>query len=125
MIVRTCLNCRWSTTYDEARCRFCDTLFLSKDTNKKARLELLPPNAIEEVSRVLELGAKKYGKLSRQDTTEISHTHMIGKALRHITAHLKGHDTDPEIGTQHIAHAATDLLILLELILVNSGKDDR
>lgn len=94
------------------------------DTNKEARLELVPPSAIEEVSRVLALGEKKYGK-NDYLKTNLKHTKMVRKALRHITAYLKGYDTDPEIGTHHIAHAITNLLILLEMVIINRGDDDR
>lgn len=97
----------------------------TKDTDKQARLELLPPHAIEEVSVVLRLGEQKYGKFDYLSNPKLSQTNMIGKALRHITTFLKGYHIDPEISRHHLAHAAADLLIALEMQLLGKGKDDR
>lgn len=84
-----------------------------KHDSGKPRTELLPPRALLAVSRVLALGAAKYGADNWHRCKEP--TRYVGAALRHLFAHMAGEKTDAESGESHLAHAASCLLFLAEL----------
>jgi hypothetical protein len=86
--------------------------FVKHDTGKP-RTDLLPPRALLGVSRVLALGAAKYGADNWSKCQEPAR--YLGAALRHVFAHMAGEAKDAESGESHLAHAACCLLFLLEL----------
>jgi len=71
--------------------------------DNKAPLEFLRLDGVQEMCRVFEYGAKKYGKnnylLGHQDSQ------LTAAALRHILAYQSGEHVDPETGYPHLAHA--------------------
>lgn len=94
----------------------------TKHDSGKPRLELLPPNAIVELAKVMTEGAEKYGAHNYLGGME--HGRLIGAALRHIFKHLSGENID-ELGTLHLANAAVDLLFVIEYMQRGIGTDDR
>ncbi len=81
----------------------------------KLPYELLPARAIDEVVQVLQFGAKKYApdgwrELGREDLKK-----LLGAALRHVFAYLRGEYYDEETHIDHLAHASCDLLFIQEL----------
>lgn len=90
---------------------------------EKLPVDLLPVDALFEVSKVLAFGAKKYE--AHNWRKGFNHTRLYSAALRHIMSSLKGEDLDPESGLDHISHAACCVLFLLEHRLKGLGKDDR
>ena len=90
----------------------------------KPQLHLIPVGALAPVSRVMELGAKKYGPYNWRQTP-VNYTTYLSAAMRHIVAHTDGEDQDPESGQSHLAHAAAGLMILLDAIITGNAKDDR
>lgn len=89
----------------------------------KPRLELLPGDALLEVSKVLAFGARKYG--DRNWEQGMSWGRVVGALLRHLFAWFGGEDKDPETGLNHTAHVACNALFLLAYVLRNTGTDDR
>ena len=94
-----------------------------KHDQDKPRPELLPPMAVESISRVLAFGAKKYDDDNWHKCDD--RRRYLGAALRHLFAWARGETTDPESGLPHLAHAGCCVLFLLELDLVGLGKDSR
>jgi hypothetical protein len=90
----------------------------------KIPLDLIPPNAILEVAKGFQHGAKKYGKFNYLKSG-FSHHRLCAAALRHINAHLRGEDIDSDSGNAHLAHACCALLMLLERINFKNIEDDR
>lgn len=84
-----------------------------KDDEGKARLDLLPFAALEEVGRVLAYGARKYGEDSWRQVRPARR--YLGAALRHLSAWARGEEVDIESGLPHLAHAACSVLFLIEL----------
>lgn len=90
---------------------------------KKPRLGLVPPFAKRAVAAVLSFGAEKYGR----------HNWMLGLSFvetydsmeRHMTAWMQGEDIDPESGLPHLAHAACNAMMILELSKIAPAYDDR
>jgi Domain of unknown function (DUF5664) len=82
----------------------------------KPRWDLLPPVALEEVSKVLEFGARKYAPDNWRKVKGWRWRYARA-AIGHIFAFLRGERVDPESGLPHLAHAACSVLFVLELDL--------
>jgi hypothetical protein len=80
----------------------------------KLRLGLLPFAALEETAKVFGYGAGKY-RPNGWRTVDNAVERYRDALLRHLFAHLRGEVLDPESGLRHLAHAATNALLLLEL----------
>ena len=78
----------------------------------KLRYDLIPVLALEEVTRVITLGAEKYDPENWKRVPE-GRRRYTAAAFRHIEAWRKGEITD-EIGTHHIANAISNLMFILE-----------
>ena len=79
----------------------------------KPPISLLPAGAVFEVAEVMGFGAKKYSAENWRDVRPGSR--YLDAALRHLFAHAGGESLDPETKARHLAHAASCLLILIEL----------
>lgn len=91
----------------------------------KVRLELLPPEFVEGVGRVLTFGASKYAAGNWAVGGGFAWSRLYGAALRHLFAWARGEDHDPESGLSHLYHAACMLAFLTAHIERGRGKDDR
>lgn len=101
----------------------------------KLRYELLHPNAIEDLVRVLTKGAEKYsvfdneGNLIRDGGYNwrggLSWTSVIASLKRHIAEFEKCKDFDSETGEYHIAHAAANIHYLNAFYYIFPEGDDR
>jgi len=89
----------------------------------KPRMDLIPMKAMEEVASVLTFGAKKYDAWNW--SKGINYSRLNGAALRHLTAFMEGENIDPETGISHIAHAACNMLFLLDMVRNKPDMDDR
>lgn len=94
----------------------------TKGDHGKNRLDLLPFRALDEVGAVMTFGAEKYGD---HNWKGLSVTRLMGAALRHGFAWLRGEDNDPETGRSHLAHMACCVLMSLEQVLARPAYDDR
>ncbi|WP_287417171.1 dATP/dGTP diphosphohydrolase domain-containing protein [Oceanithermus sp.] len=74
-----------------------------------SRLDLIPPRALLAVGGVMRVGAERY---ERDNWRRIDVDDHINHALVHIYKHLVGDDGEP-----HLQHAATRLLMALEIEL--------
>lgn len=83
-----------------------------KFDNGKLDWALLPFESVEEIIKVLMVGAKKY-KRDNWQLVEDGDTRYFNAAMRHITSWKQGEDLDPETGLQHLAHAGCCLLFLI------------
>ncbi len=89
----------------------------------KPRMELLPAVALEEIAKVLTFGASKYQP--HNWTKGISYSRLLGAALRHLTAFMKGEDNDPESGLSHLSHLGCCIIFLIWMSKHRSDLDDR
>ena len=86
---------------------------------------LLPWDAVEEVVRVIDFGAKKYNPRGWEEKP-LSWVETCASMTRHTVRFLFGEDRDPETGLHHMAHAACNALFLVAYSLRGvRGKDDR
>lgn len=89
----------------------------------KPDMSLLSSIAITELTAVLDFGKRKYA--AHNWRKGISTTRLLGAALRHIFAYLRGETNDPETGLSHIAHAMCCCMFILELKVTHPQLDDR
>lgn len=89
----------------------------------KPRMELLSPFALEEMAKVMTMGAVKYGDENWR--MGLSWRRVLGAVLRHVFAYMRREDKDPETGLSHLAHASCGLMFLLEYSTSHKELDDR
>lgn len=80
----------------------------------KLRYELLPMAPIDEVVRVLTIGAQKYDDENWRQV-EDGENRYYAAAMRHLSAWRQGENIDPETGRSHLAHAICNLVFVMEL----------
>ena len=98
-----------------------------KHDSGKADWSLMPWEAVEEINKVLEFGAKKYAAHNWQQGEGFRYTRVLNSLLRHVFAYMRGEDLDPESGLSHMAHAGCNVLFILYYIKNKSRykNDDR
>lgn len=94
-----------------------------KCDQEKTPVDLLPPEGLLEIAKVLEFGAKKYDAHNWRKGMKWSR--LLGASLRHIYAFVTGEDKDSESGLSHLAHAGCCILFLLTYETKGLGTDDR
>ena len=95
-----------------------------KYDSAKPRMNLLPPKAIIEVSKVLTFGAEKYDAENWRKLDDLQNRYTAG-ALRHIFAHMDGEELDSETNLSHLAHAMCCLLFKLEIELEERFEEEK
>lgn len=81
--------------------------------DNKTNWSLMPFEAVEEINKVLEFGAKKYAAWNFTKSGGMNHSRILNSCLRHIFSYMRGEDKDPESGLSHLAHAGCNILFLL------------
>lgn len=94
-----------------------------KDTHTKLRLDLLPVIPLEKIAEVFTFSLVKYPPRNWEEGVHWSI--FYAACLRHLFAWWKGENKDPESGLSHLAHAASNILFLLEYQEKEKGTDDR
>ena len=82
-----------------------------KDDKEKNRLDLIEPEFIESVGKVLTFGANKYEPNNWQKVDDAEDRYYAA-ALRHLMAWRRGEKTDLESGISHLDHAACNIMFL-------------
>lgn len=97
-----------------------------KYDQNKPPLGLIPPEALFEIAKVFDFGAEKYGVNNwRADGASTSWLRTYSSIQRHMNAWMMGEDIDPESGENHLAHATTQLIILMVHQIDHPTNDDR
>lgn len=94
-----------------------------KHDQDKLRMELLDPIALDGLTAVLNFGAKKYAAHNWRGG--ISYSRLLGAALRHTFAILRGEDNDPESGLPHVDHLGCCWMFLSNMMKTRPDLDDR
>jgi len=94
-----------------------------KYDEEKLRYDLLPPELLEEVAKILTHGAKKYSP--RNWEKGFTWGRPYGALQRHLWAWWNGEDRDLETGESHLSHAACCIAFLLAFEKRGTGTDDR
>jgi hypothetical protein len=83
-----------------------------KFDNAKPRWYLLPIKQVEDVVRVLTVGAAKYQD-NNWKKVDNSRERYYSACLRHLSAWRQGNIFDGETGLPHLAHAICCLLFMM------------
>lgn len=94
-----------------------------KADEDKLRFDLLPLSGVSEIVKVLNFGAKKYQDHNWRKGLKWGR--LFSATIRHLFAWAGGEDLDKESGLSHLAHAACNILFLLEHTMFSLGEDDR
>lgn len=93
---------------------------------KKPPMTLIPTSSLFYLSRVMELGAKKYTPFNwRNPATPVRMTVYLAAAWRHLLQILDGENNDPESNNPHAAHAMACFAIILDAQACGTLVDDR
>lgn len=84
----------------------------TKNDKGKLHIELIPPEAITAMAKVLQNGAEKYGP--RNWEVGIEYSREFAAAQRHLWMWWSGENID-ESGHSHLAHALSAVAILVAL----------
>lgn len=87
----------------------------------KPQYGLIPPAALKETVKVLTLGASKYDKHNWKKVPD-AQARYYDALQRHLWDWFSGEQTDPETGINHLAHAACNIMFLLERDLASEEK---
>lgn len=96
----------------------------------KPRFDLIDPQFLEDLARVLTIGSGKY------DESELVYENnwrqsgmrwgrVFGACMRHLWAFWRGEDKDEETGISHLAHATACIMFLSNYSRRYMGLDDR
>lgn len=75
---------------------------------------LLPWDAVEQIVKVLDFGARKYDRNNWKHVDNAENRYLAA-AFRHLSAYAQGEVNDSETGLSHLAHAGCCLLFLMAL----------
>ena len=89
-----------------------ETVAIKFDSGK-TDWSLMPFEAVEEINKVLEFGAKKYAAHNWTQGEGFRYTRVLNSLFRHLFAWSRGEDLDPESGLSHLAHAGCNIIFLL------------
>ena len=99
---------------------------MAKYDDQKPPLGLIPPECLEDIAVVFGFGAEKYGVNNwRDDQHETRWIRTYSSIQRHLNKWHSGEDIDPESGMSHLAHATTQLMILMTAQSEHPEVDDR
>lgn len=85
----------------------------NKKDSGKVRVELVPVRAILWAAKVFAYGASS--KYKAWSWVSLPQHRTYASALRHLYAWRDGERLDPESGMPHLAHALTNVMMMLEI----------
>lgn len=83
-----------------------------KYDNGKIRYDLIPPECLKELAKILTFGSEKYGANNWQNLENYNERYYSA-LMRHIEAWRSGEMHDPESGELHLSHAMCNVMFLL------------
>jgi hypothetical protein len=90
----------------------------------KPTFHAMPPLVIEQLGKVMQHGADKYGRYNWRDEP-VKATTYYDAINRHLQAWFAGQTFDNDSGFHHLAHVAGCCLVILDATDCNTLHDDR
>ncbi len=81
-----------------------------KHDSDKIRMDLLPPEALVSLGKVLTYGAAKY---KPNNWRGVNSERYVAALLRHLVSHMGGTKMDDESGLTHLDHVLTNAAFLV------------
>ena len=134
LTVYKCIRC--GNVFHTPDCPYCEAEKLKKSQPQdhsvnearkadtaKLRTDLIPPEAITGLARVLTYGVAKYEARNWEKGTKWGR--LFGAGIRHLFQFWGGEDRDQESGLLHLEHALACIVFLLAYYRRGIGTDDR
>lgn len=99
-----------------------DDKAVKADTGK-LRFDLLPVKPLQDIVHILTLGVDKY--TDRNWEKGMKWGRLFAATMRHLWSWWGGESTDPETNQSHLAHAASNIMFLMEYEYTKKEYDDR
>lgn len=90
----------------------------------KPGIDAVPPSALAELGRVMELGKEKYGHFNWR-LNPVSSSTYINAAWRHLSEFIDGRAIDPESKAHVLAHVMACCAIVIDAEHSGTLIDDR
>lgn len=94
-----------------------------KNDDNKAKLHMIPEEALIGMAEAFQFGAKKYERFNYKNGLEF--TRLSDSLRRHILSFLMGEDLDPESGLHHTKHILANAAMLEFMRIHRPEMDDR
>lgn len=91
--------------------------------NEKPRMDLIDPDFLEGLAKVLTFGARKYSPNNWRNG--FYYSRVISSIYRHLIAFQRGEDCDPESGESHLYHLGCNVMFLAGIQKEFPELDDR
>jgi len=91
----------------------------------KPKMSLLPPKALIGIAKIMTYGAGKYANYNYKLGEGLDWDRPFSACLRHLTAWNDGEDDDKETKLSHLYHAGCCIMMLIDLVDSEIGKDTR
>ena len=91
-------------------------------SNEKPNLTLFSQRALEEASKAMIDGSRKYGAFKFDSHSQRDH---IAGAMRHLSRYLEGEDRASDSNIHHLGHALARCSIALDQALRDVNDDRR
>ena len=92
---------------------------------EKARVDLIPPEALYGMAEAFEDGAVKYGAHD-WESKDWSLMDRLAASMRHVLRLISKEDFAADSGVHHAAHLLADAAMIYTMsVRGNCGKDDR
>jgi dATP/dGTP diphosphohydrolase len=89
----------------------------------KAPIHYLDRHTLEAMAQVIAYGAAKYDEWNWRGG--MAWSKVYDSAMRHLMAWNSGETQDPESGLSHLAHAACNIMFLIQYAVEHPELDDR
>lgn len=80
------------------------------------------PRALTAIGAVIEYGTHKYPNPENWKLNDHIEERYFDSAMRHLTKYFAGEVVDEESNKLHLAHAAWNILAILEMYLIQNPK---
>jgi hypothetical protein len=94
-----------------------------KFDDEKPRFDLIPPEAITELAKLMTMGAKKYDDRNWEKGMRWGRT--FAALNRHLWKFWNGQEIDPETGVHHMVAVIWNAVALYTFVARGIGEDDR
>jgi hypothetical protein len=116
-----CLQKIWDEHLKEVQDEHLKERGFVKNDSGKLQWSLLPFEELEDVVKVLMLGAKEYTPDNWKKCDDV--TRYKDALMRHVISYVSGDATDEESGLSHLAHAVCNCLFLM--YFDNTKKEEK
>jgi len=96
-----------------------------KHDNGKPSMALLPSKSLRGIAEAFTYGESKYHAYNYKTGQGLDWDRPFSATMRHLSQWNDGEDRDSDSGLSHLKHAGAAIMMLIDLVESNIGKDTR